>query len=166
MTKFKSIKEISNIFIQVFDCGNQKLNDYLLYYAKQNDKKGIGKTLVYFDQNKIKGYVTLSSAQIEIEELTIENKKHLPKYPIPVIRIARLAVDKKCQSQNIGTSLLKEALKRILSASSFIGVYGIIVDSKDEAVKFYEKFGFKKLLTDKTIYFLPISTLIKSIKRK
>ena len=161
---FSPIGNISRSLLKHFDCGIEPLNTYLKRFALKNNMLGLGKTFIALsDQNQTVGYVTLCSAQAKFEELPEEYTEKLPHYPIPAIRIARLAVDKSCQGQGIGKYLLKQTFLKILQAAEITGIYLIIVDAKESAVSFYEQFGFIKLPDYESTYFLPIETIRNSI---
>ena len=162
------IQTIKNrVIFCFFDCGNEDLNIYFQKYAAPNDVVNISKSFVCFDGDKksIIGFYTLCAANIINANLPDDLKRSLPKYPYPCVRIARLGVDKKYQKQNYGKALLKDAFLRIINASSSIGVYGVLVDSKEESRIFYEHFGFIKLNSTGLEYFLPLSTIIEAFKK-
>ncbi len=97
-----------------FDCGISELNEYLKKYAKQNDKKGIAKTWVaILDGNNnrdILGYYAISMAELKQDSLPEDYRQKLPRYPLPVIKIGKLAVDKSRQGKRLGETLLINAL--------------------------------------------------------
>ena len=163
MIEEKSIIDVPSSLLSNFDCGEDKLNTYLNKYAKQNNKNGVGKTFVLVDDDIVKGFYTLSNAQIEFKELPKNLSSQLPHYPIPAIRIARLAVDCKYQKQKIGSLLLKNAFKRIVFASLQTGIVFIIVDAKENSKGFYEHFGFICVDEEKLIYVINIKTVIKAM---
>ena len=158
-----SIKDVSSSLLANFDCGDEKLNLYLYSYAKQNEEKGVGRTFLLVNEDKILGFYTLSSAQIAFNELPPELNKRLPHYPIPAIRIARLGVSKDKQRQGIGSLLLKSAFKRIMTAFINVGISFIIVEAKPQSKGFYEKYGFICIDEEKLLYVLSIFTVIKAI---
>lgn len=143
-----SIQQIkSKSSLKKFDCGIKELNLYLHGYAQKNDVLGLGKTFIALDEdNNILGYFTLSTAQINYEELPTSYKTNLPKYPIPSIRIARLAVQKDLQGKGIGKKLLTLAFLKIIQVSDITGLYLIIVDAKESSESFYKHYGFIKLV--------------------
>lgn len=150
--KLVSIKDARNkTLLKSFDCGNEDLNIFIRNFAWPNDRNGIGKTYVLMNKNTICGFFTLSSAQIKRSTLIDEPSANLPRYPIPAIRLARLAVDKKYQKQGLGSLLLKEALIKIVNASNVVGIYLVVVEPKLNAIGFYKKYGFK-CLDEKTYY--------------
>lgn len=153
-----SIKDARNkSILKSFDCGNDNLNIFLRNFAWANDRNGIGKTYVLINKNTIYGFFTLSSAQIKRSSLIDESNIKLPRYPIPAIRLARLAVNKKHQKQGYGAYLLKQALIKIVNASNVVGIYLIVVEPKIEAISFYEKYGFKRL--DEKTYYITLNTI-------
>lgn len=89
------------------------------------------------------GFYTLSMADVEAGALPPKTRRGLPRYPVPVARIGRLAVDERAQGRGYGGALLEDALRRIDTASQVLGCMGVVVDAKDDsAVAFYERYGF------------------------
>jgi GNAT superfamily N-acetyltransferase len=130
-----------------FDCGNDSLNIFLKNYSLQNDKNNSSRTYVAGNKkdNLIIGYYTLTYGSIAYGQATPSVKKNMPQYPIPVMLLARLAVDKKYKNLGVGTGLLKDALLRTMQASEIAGLRAIITHAKDNSAKqFYLKHGFKE----------------------
>ena len=89
-------------------------------------------------------------------------KKGLARHPIPVMILARLAVDRRYQGMNMGKGLLKDAIGRTLQASEYAGIRAIFVYAKDDkARKFYERFGFESSPLDP----LKLMLLVKDAKK-
>ena len=160
----KTIYEVKENVINAFSCGNGDLDGFLKKYAKINDENGYGKTFLLMDEKRIAGFFTLCSSSIRFEEFPEFNSHLFPKYPIPCIKIARLAVDIDYQRKGYGKELLKEAFLRIISVSASVGVRLIIVDAKESSKTFYEKYGFRCLKGEKLSYYLLIDTLIQALK--
>jgi GNAT superfamily N-acetyltransferase len=132
-----------------FDCGNEALNIYIKKYALQNQKKNAGRTFIVtpIESNNIIGYYTLVTGAVSVENAPDQLKKGLGNYPVPIVLIARLAIDKNCQGAGLGKNLLKDAFLRVLQASENIGIRAITVKAKDEnAVAFYKRYDFEPLL--------------------
>ena len=159
--KIISIQEASKSFLAKFDSGEELLNIYLKQYALKNDVNGIAKTFlcVSDDKTSLIGFFSLSTANIQFDEYKNLNKESIPHYPIPCVRIARLAVDKNEQGKGVGKYLLKECFLRILLISKTIGVYLVIVDAKESSTGFYEHYGFNLLKKDSLTYFIKLSVV-------
>lgn len=149
-----------------FDCGEIVLNDYLQKLAGQHSKSNISKTFIATtsdDPEKILGFYTLSTGSITFDSLPQQFKK-LPKYPIPILRIGRLAVDKSWQGQGIGEYLLMDALNRSATHAKEIGMIGVVVDAKHEAAKnFYLKYGFCELNNSPLTLIIPTQDITITI---
>ncbi|MCX7978202.1 MAG: GNAT family N-acetyltransferase, partial [Bdellovibrionaceae bacterium] len=84
-----------------------------------------------------------SMGEVDLSSLPEELRKRLPKHPVPIARMGRLAVDNTMKGQGLGKLLLVNAMKRVRSASVNVGVYALLVDAKNETAKtFYKKYGF------------------------
>lgn len=145
-----------------FDCHNDSLNFFLKDYALQNNKNNSSRTYVSVCTNKdlIAAYYSLSFGSISHEEATDKVKKRMPKYPIPVMILARLAVDINYQNFGLGKSLLQDALLRTMQASNIAGLKAIIAHAKDQKAKnFYLKYGFEESTLDKYHLMLPIKDI-------
>jgi predicted GNAT family N-acyltransferase len=153
---------------QQFDCGDPDLNMYLWQQAGQHSKKNISRVYVAVNENKqIIGFYTLSSAQINFEDLSSEIRKGLPSHcPIPATRLGRLAVDRNAQGQGVGESLLLNALFRCSKQAQEIATVGVVVEAKHEKAKtFYTKYGFVTLTNDPLNLILPIKTIIDILEK-
>lgn len=155
---------------KVFDCGIEELNIFLKQHANQNQTKNLSKTYVAVvaisadDRKKIYGYYTLSAGHIQCDQLPENVKAKLPKYPIPIGRIGRLAVDKEYKGQGIGGFLLHDALTNILNIADKMGVFAVVVDAKNgDAKAFYKKYGFIELQKSELTLFLTIETIKSAI---
>lgn len=144
-----------------FSCGVEALDDYFKRFAKGNHVKNIGKTFALLD-DEVVGYYTTSMGSIDFLYLPQELRERLSKYPIPVARIARLAVNTKKQRQGFGEFLLVDALHRIRDAASLVAAYGVLVDAKDEKAKtFYMRFGFTPFTDHHLCLFLSLNSIPK-----
>ncbi len=147
-----------------FDCGKEKLNLYLRQSARQHHEKGISKTFVALPEPESKiiaGYYSVCMAQIEFLSMPTSQQKGIPReYPIPAMRITRLAVDKTFQGKRLGQELLMEALTRALRLASEIAIYAVVVDAiDDEAKQFYLKYDFVAYEDQTDSLFLPLKLL-------
>ena len=126
-----------------FRSGDPDLDRFLQKFAGQNQfKHHLGVTYVAIESGKILGYATVSAGHLEIEDLLAPARKRLRRYPLPVLRLARLAVDESAAGQGLGTVLLRFVLRLALRMADDYGCVGVIVDAKPGAVGYYAKFGF------------------------
>ncbi|HRJ52161.1 MAG TPA: GNAT family N-acetyltransferase [Candidatus Thiothrix moscowensis] len=127
-----------------FDCGIEALNNYLRLMANQQASKDNTRTFVLEDPNqpqRIRGYYTLTMTPVDFNALPAKlQKKHHHAQSGGLI--ARLAVDKREAKQGCGAFLLIDAMQKLLTASAIVAFPLIVVDAKDGAIAFYEKFGF------------------------
>ena len=146
-----------------FDCGVASLNDYVKRYALQNLKKNVGVTVIAVPEDnrkRILGYYSVSMGQVEIKLLPEDLAKGLPRYPVPAMRIGRLAVDRSTQGMGVGAALLRDALLRAVELSRKVGTCVVLVDAIDEsAMKFYERYGFIPLKDIPLTLVLPVETI-------
>ena len=163
--KLVSIKDIQpKSKLKDFDCGTEVLNDFLIRYSLKNDILGIGKTFVALDEREdVVGYFTLATAQVVFKDIPDTYRSKLPKYPIPALRIARLAVSKNQQGKGIGKWMLAQAFIKIIHVAEITGLYFIIVDAKETSKSFYEHYGFIKFKDKELSYFLPVDTVRKAM---
>ncbi|BAY08764.1 GCN5-related N-acetyltransferase [Calothrix sp. NIES-2098] len=148
--------------IQDFDCGKLALNIFLINYALQNQQSDSSKTYVACLDNTVIGYYTLTVASVIHQDAPPRIIKGLPKYPIPVALLARLAVSKDFQDQRIGSGLLKDCLKRVNAAADILGIRALLVHAQDdEALRWYEKFDFEPSPTDPLHLFLMLKDIRK-----
>jgi GNAT superfamily N-acetyltransferase len=132
-----------------FDCGKKELNRFLKRYALTNQASGSAQTYVLADGLVVKGYYSLAAGTVTHEEATDRVRKGLARHPIPVILLARLAVDLSLQGRKIGPGLLKDALRRAAHAADTIGARAVLVHAKDDNAKgFYERFTFEPSPSD------------------
>ena len=150
-----------------FNCGKPALNDYLQKIALQHIEKGISRTFVLIDTDaptKILGFFTLAGCEVVTRDLPAG---YAGKYPAkaPAAKLARLAVSIEKQRQGLGTIMMTEAMKRILSVAENIGIIGIFVDAKNQSAReYYEQFGFIALLEYPLELFLPLRSLIAAME--
>jgi GNAT superfamily N-acetyltransferase len=152
-----------------FRSGNDDLDRFFHRFAGQNQfRHHIGVTYVAMEAGEIMGFVTVTPAEILVEDLPSDRRASLPRYPLPVLRIARLAVDRSAQGRGLGHSLLKFALSLARRTAEQVGCIGVVVDAKLAAVTFYQRFGFEALgviegsLLDRpapVALFLPLSAI-------
>jgi predicted N-acetyltransferase YhbS len=126
-----------------FRCGNDHLDRFFRSFAGQNHfRHHLGVTYVAVDGERIIGFATVAPGHLEIDELPAAVRRKLPRYPLPILRLGRLAVDLSVQKQGLGTRLLRFVLELALEMERKVGCAGVVVDAKPDAVDYYGRFGF------------------------
>ena len=129
-----------------FRSGDPYLDSFLQKYAWQNQfRHHIGTTYVAVERHRILGFMTLSVGSLESDQLPHDIRKKLPRYPIPILRVARLAVGEGTQGQGVGRLLMRAAFVMAVEVRERFGCIGIVVDAKRDAVSFYTNIGFEPL---------------------
>ncbi len=150
-----------------FDCGVEALNNYLRVMANQQSGKDNTRTFVLEDEahpEVIIGYYTLTMTAIVLDALPTKlQQKHQNAGAGGLI--ARLAVDKRYVRRGFGEWLLIDALKKLLTASELVAFPLIIVDAKEGAVAFYEKFGFTAFLNQPNKLFITVANVRVSLAK-
>ena len=126
-----------------FDCGTEPLNLFLKRYAFSNQLANASQSYVGLSDSTVVGFHTLVVGEISCGEAPDRMRKGLARHPVPVMVLARLAVDTRWKGKGLGAGLLKDAMLRTINASEIAGIRAIVVDAKnDDARRFYQYFGF------------------------
>lgn len=129
-----------------FRSGNVDLDRYFQRYAGQNQfRHHLGTTYVAVTAERICGFATITPGELTADSIPKSLRARLPAYPLPILRISRLAVDERDQGKGIGRLLLKAMFGLALDLRDRFGCMGVIVDAKPGAAGFYEGLGFLKL---------------------
>ena len=145
---------------RAFSCGVEALDLYLRRFARQHADANISRTYVAASSSTVHGFYSLAMSGIRRENLPEKNLNHFPNFPLPVARLARLAVDLNHQRQRLGELLLADALQRCLHISESIGMLGVIVDAKDEQARgWYERYEFERLPDSPLTLWLPVAAI-------
>jgi len=130
-----------------FRSGDADLDRFFAKYAGQNQfRHHIGTTYVAVDEaGVIVGYATVSPGSLEIDAVPSALAKKLPRYPVPVLRLARLATHERVRGRGVGKGLLRFVLDLALRLADGYGCLAVVVDAKPAAVAFYESFGFEPI---------------------
>jgi GNAT superfamily N-acetyltransferase len=150
-----------------FDCGQPSLNDFLRTLVGQYEKRNLGRTYVAVrgSDSQVYGYYTIASGAVAFDHLPAEAAKKPPRHPLPVVLVARLAVDRVAQGQRLGEKLLLDALARSVELSDQLGIHAVVVDAIDQQAKaFYQKYRFIPLLDSEFHLYLPITTVRTLLK--
>jgi GNAT superfamily N-acetyltransferase len=148
--------------VDAFDCGRQALNRFLQQHALQSQQSGGAQTYVGLVDQTVVGYHALAVGSVEQEHAPERVKKGLARHSIPIMILARLAVDRHWQNQGIGAALLKDAMLRTLQAADIAGIRALVVHARDDRARsFYEHFDFLPSPSDPLHLFM----LLKDARR-
>jgi predicted N-acetyltransferase YhbS len=147
-----------------FECGEPSLDLWVGKHARQAEASGSARVFVTTDDGgKVVGFYALAAASVAPADATDRLMKGQPKHQaVPAILVGRLAVDLHHQGNQLGRSLLQDALLRCATAAGSIGARAVIVHAiSDDAVRFYERFGFEASPSDPRHLFLLMKDLRK-----
>lgn len=127
-----------------FACGEATLDQWLKRRAMANQLSGASRTFVVVDQSgQVYGYYAMAAGAISHQVATNRVRRNMPD-PVPVMVLARLAVDHRAQGRKLGAALLQDAVNRAITVSQNAGVRALLVHAlNDRAKQFYEHFGFQ-----------------------
>jgi GNAT superfamily N-acetyltransferase len=162
MTGFTVEKLIRQHAVDGFDCGQEALDLFLTRFAFVNQQADSSQTYVALSQSDVVGFYTLVVSEVAYEDAPERLRKGLPRHPVPLMLLARLAVSRGWQGRGLGAGLLKDAMLRTLQAAEIGGIRALAAHAKDgEARAFYEHLGFLPSPTDPLHLFL----LTKDLRR-
>ena len=151
--------------LTTFDCGKEELNRFLQRFALANQQANSTQTYVACRDKVVVGYYSLTVGAVAHAMATERVRKAMPRYPISVMILARLAVDERQAGQGLGKALLKDALLRTAQAADIAGIRALLVHAKEEDAKaFYEHFDFEPSPTDPYHLFLLMKDLLRLAK--
>ncbi len=145
-----------------FSSGVGALDEYLRHYAHQDMQRRLAVVYVLedVDGERIAGFYTLSSFTVDPRGLPDPLARRLPRRPVPVILLGRLATELNYRGQGLGGLLLIDALRRSLQGSQHITAMALVVNAKDDTAReFYEKYGFTRFSDDPFRLFIPMATI-------
>jgi len=147
--------------LDAFECGKEPLNRFVQRFAFSNQKAGSAQTYVVCrGERQVVGYYSLAVGAVEPADAPSRVSKGLARHPIPVMLLARLAIDRTAQGRGLGKALLKDALLRTAQAADIAGIRALLVHAKDdEARAWYESFDFEPGPTDPYQLFLLMKDL-------
>ena len=162
MTDLRIEKLARHHALESFDCGQEALNRFLVRFALANQLANASQTYLGLADQSVLGYYTLVVSEVAPADAPERLAKGMPRHPIPLLLLARLAVDRRGQGQGLGAGLLKDAMLRTMQAADIPGIRVLAVHAKDDTAKaFYEHFDFLPSPSDRLHLYL----LIKDIRR-
>jgi GNAT superfamily N-acetyltransferase len=128
-----------------FECGEASLDDWLKRRALANQSSGASRTFVVADpDHRVYGYYAMAAGAVSHQMATSDVRRNMPD-PVPVMVLARLAVDRRAQGNELGAALLQDAVNRAVTVAQNAGVRALLVHAlHDRAKQFYEHYGFQE----------------------
>lgn len=149
-----------------FDCAaHPALNTYVAQQAGQDEKRNVSRTFMYCEEGVLLGYYTLANTSVALDELSEEQAKKMPRYPMPAVLLSRLAVDQRTQGKGLGKRLMADFFRRVYTISKHAGVAFIVVDAKDEdAAQYYQGLMFIPSKNNPLRLVLSTATIIQGFR--
>ncbi len=147
--------------VEDFTCGQPELDRFLIRHALRAQQMNSSQTYVGLSKKAVIGYYTIVAGEVRHADAPERVVKGMPRHPIPLLVLARLAVHSDRQGRGIGAGLLLDALGRTMQVADIVGVRSLAVHAKDDkAAEFYRHFGFVPSPTDTRHLYM----LIKDIR--
>ena len=146
--------------VEQFTCGQPELDRFLIRHALQAQQANYSQTYVALSGGDVVGFYTMVAGEVRHADAPDRVVKGMPRHPIPLLVLARLAVHSGTQGRGVGAGLLLDALGRTLQVADVIGVRALAVHAKDDrAAAFYRHFGFTPSLTDPRHLFMIVKDI-------
>jgi GNAT superfamily N-acetyltransferase len=150
--------------VSTFDCAVPELNDWLRRRALQNDTARASRTFVVIGDGRVVGYYALATGAVAHAVATGKVRRNMPE-PIPVMVIARLAVERAYQGTGLGSALLRDALLRTLAVAESVGIRAVLLHAlSDDAKRFYVRHGFTESPVDPMTMMVLLADVEKAVR--
>jgi predicted N-acetyltransferase YhbS len=130
--------------VEAFDSGAAELDEWLRKWARPEQAAGASVSYVACRRDEVVGYYSVTPTSLEPSVAPERLRKGQPaSRPVPLLLLARFAVDRREQGGGLGKGLLRDAVYRMAAAAEEVGGRAIVVDARDDsAAKFYRRHGF------------------------
>ena len=162
MTDLRIEKLARHHTVDEFDCGQPALNQFLIRFAFPNQQANASQTYVALNEAQVIGFYTLVVGAVGYDDAPERLARGLPRFPIPIMLLARMGVSQTWQGKGIGAGLIKDAMARTVRAADIAGIRALMVHAKDERARaIYEHFNSTPSSSDPLHLYL----LIKDLRR-
>lgn len=152
--------------VSPFSCGKPALDHWLKTSALSNQEKGFTAVMVVHEDNRVVGYYGLAPTAVVPTVLPRSIRTGQPPDPVPCLLLGQLATDRAWKGKGVGTSLLKHALERSVTAARLIGGRALVVNAVDaEAADFWRRRGFQPSKDDPLVLFRSMGDIAASVER-
>jgi GNAT superfamily N-acetyltransferase len=149
--------------LEKFFSGVANLDQWLIRRARKNQVSGASRTFVACHEQRVMMYYALASSAIAVQSAPGHFRRNMPD-PIPVVVLARLAIDRQCQGHGFGRALIRDAAQRVMQAADSIGIRGLITHAiSPDARAFYLKMGFEPSPLDDMLLMISLADLQHAI---
>lgn len=149
-----------------FQAGHDDLDKYIKGLMSQNEDRNLSRHYVAIDnKGRFVSLLCVSASILKADDLIEPDDRYPQKSELPTIKIGRLVVDKRFRGQKIGEQTLLKAVGIFIEISKKVGVIGLTVDAKKEAVGFYQKYGFKNLNSKRNENYFPMILYTNVLKK-
>lgn len=164
--QFRISKLLPDHDLEHFDCGVDELNTWFKRFALSDQRARVSATYVLHASEKVSGFYTLTPHAIDPDRASGRLRTGLPsRRPIPVLLLARLALDHSVQGKGLAAELLKDALIRCVNAARRIGGRAVVVHAKNtNAARFYARHGFEPMPENPQHLYVLTKDLIASLR--
>lgn len=150
--------------VSAFNSGTPELDNWLKRRALANERQGASRTYVVTSGGRVVGFYALANGAVAHKDVSAKARRNMPD-PIPVMVLARLAVDSAYQRKGIGAALLRDALLRTLAAAEIAGIRAVLLHAMSEdAKRFYKRFGFYECPVDPMMMMITLQEVEKNLK--
>lgn len=150
--------------VSAFNSGTPELDNWLKRRALANERQGASRTYVVTSGGRVVGFYALANGAVAHKDVSAKARRNMPD-PIPVMVLARLAVDSAYQRKGIGAALLRDALLRTLAAAEIAGIRAVLLHAMSEdAKRFYKRFGFYECPVDPMMMMITLQEVEKNFK--
>lgn len=167
MQPYERVRKLATAdVVEGFDCGQPALDQFLQRFALVNQLAHSAQTYVCCRAGEVVGFYSLAVGSVAPASAAPRVIKGMPQHPVPVMILARLAVDRRHQGRGLGTALLKDALIRTAQAAGIAGIRALLVHAKDdEARRWYLQWEFEPSVSDPYHLFLLMKDLVALVPK-
>jgi GNAT superfamily N-acetyltransferase len=149
--------------VSAFDSGTPELDHWLKRRALANEALGTSRTYVVTAGGRVVAFYALANGAVAYKDVSAKTRRNMPD-PIPVMVLARLAVDSAYQKQGLGSALLKDALLRTIAAAQIAGIRAVLLHAmSDNAKRFYTHAGFQGSPVDPMMMMITLAEVEKNL---
>lgn len=150
--------------VSAFNSGTPQLDDWLKRRALANEALGTSRTYVVTAGGRVIAFYALANGAVAHKDVSAKVRRGTPD-PIPVMVLARLAVDSAYQNQGLGSALLKDALLRTVSAAQIAGIRAVLLHAmSDDAKRFYSRSGFRECPVDPMMMMITLAEVERNLR--